>query len=294
MRSSDSIEANATLLNSSDIDRFMRDGLFVHHWRFRDRYVQLLIDQLSTLRRRVDAIALESDGHTPRAVHGGFEENTVFDRLTRLDVLVGPVEQILDDRVYIYQFKVNLKAAFDGDLWPWHQDYSFWAKEDEMPFPHALTAGIFLDDVTEFNGPMYFIPGSHKNGCHDLEEGQLRSSHGNTWLKHVGASLSYQTDRAKLARLAAAHGMVAPKGPRGTVMLFDCNVVHASPANISPTDRRILFITYNSIKNLPKKLTRPPFLVNRNANPVDPFSADEVVEPAHVADTRNSVVRGTV
>jgi len=28
-----------------------------------------------------------------------------------------------------------------------------------MPLPRALTAGVFPDHVTEFNGPIYFIPG---------------------------------------------------------------------------------------------------------------------------------------
>ena len=36
--------------------------------------------------------------------------------------------------------------------------------EDGVPEPHALNLHVFLDDVTEFNGPLYFIPGSHRRG----------------------------------------------------------------------------------------------------------------------------------
>jgi ectoine hydroxylase len=40
--------------------------------------------------------------------------------------------------VYIYQFKINVKAAFGGDVWQWHQDYIFWRNEDGMPGTESL------------------------------------------------------------------------------------------------------------------------------------------------------------
>jgi len=137
-----------------------------------------------------------------------------------------------------------------------------------MPAPRALTVAVFLDDVTEFNGPMYFIPGSHRGGCHDADAAPGDAAASDGWLQHVAASLSYQTDRRTVAALAARHGMVAPKGRRGTVLFFDSNVVHASPANVSPLARRIVFITYNSINNVPTNIKRPSFLVNRDFSPL--------------------------
>jgi len=265
------------MLEAGELNRFRNDGVLVHRVRFRDQYVQLLLDQLPTLGDRVETVALEADGETPRAFHGGYERNVVFNRLIRLDVLLGPVQQMLQDRAYVYQFKVNLKAAFVGDLWPWHQDYSFWAKEDDMPSPRAVTVGIFLDEITEFNGPMYFIPGSHRGGCHDADQDQC-DAEGDSWLRHVGASLSYQTDLHKVVALARTHGLVAPKGQRGTIIFFDCNTVHASPANISPMQRRILFVTYNSVNNAPRNNIRPTFLVNRNVSPLEPLGGMELVE----------------
>ena len=43
-----------------------------------------------------------------------------------------------------------------------------------MPTERAMNIAIFLDDVNEFNGPLMFIPGSHKKGVIDA--------------KHVGRS----------------------------------------------------------------------------------------------------------
>ena len=74
--------------------------------------------------------------------------------------------QIFGDALYMHQFKINGKMAFDGDVWQWHQDYGTWKNDDLMPEPRAMNVAIFLDEVNEFNGPLMFIPGSHKLGVH--------------------------------------------------------------------------------------------------------------------------------
>jgi len=78
--------------------------------------------------------------------------------------LIEPVMQILGGPVYMHQYKINAKAAFDGEVWQWHQDYGTWKRDDEMPEPRAMNIAVFLDDVTAANGPLLFIPGSHKAG----------------------------------------------------------------------------------------------------------------------------------
>ena len=70
--------------------------------------------------------------------------------------------QIFGEPVYMHQFKINGKMAFDGDVWQWHQDYGTWKNDDQMPEPRATNVAIFLDEVNEFNGPLMFIPGSHQ------------------------------------------------------------------------------------------------------------------------------------
>ena len=71
-------------------------------------------------------------------------------------------QRILQDEVYVHQFKVNAKLAFRGEVWEWHQDYIFWRNEDGMPTDNVVTLALFLDEVNEFNGPLLFVPGSHK------------------------------------------------------------------------------------------------------------------------------------
>ncbi|MBC6405665.1 MAG: phytanoyl-CoA dioxygenase family protein [Rhodospirillales bacterium] len=38
--------------------------------------------------------------------------------------------------------------------------------------------------------------------------------------------------------------MVAPTGKAGGVLMFHCNIVHASPPNIGPYDRRVVYLAF--------------------------------------------------
>jgi ectoine hydroxylase len=206
-----------------------------------------------------------------RSVYGVHQHSPLFHRLARHPRLVEPARQLLGGDVYVYQSKLNTKAAFDGDLWPWHQDYVFWLREDSMPGPHVLTVAIFLDEVTEFNGPMLLIPGSHHDGVLPIE---LREDGGpdadsderRPWLPNLVARLKYTLDREVFLQLSRRLGMVSPKGSPGAVLFFDCNIAHASPPNLSPFDRTLGFITYNRVDNAPAAagLHRPDFLVSRD------------------------------
>ena len=66
--------------------------------------------------------------------------------------------------VYVHQFKLNAKAAFEGDVWQWHQDYGTWQRDDGMPDARAMNIAVFLDEVMPINGPLMLIPKSHKQG----------------------------------------------------------------------------------------------------------------------------------
>ena len=80
-----------------------------------------------------------------------------FARLARHPRMVEPVVQLFGEPVYMHQFKINGKMAFDGDVWQWHQDYGTWKADDHMPEARAMNVAIFLDDVNEFNGPLMLI-----------------------------------------------------------------------------------------------------------------------------------------
>ncbi len=148
--------------------------------------------------------------------------------------LVGPVRRLLGGDVYLHQYPVNPKAAYHGEAWAWHQDYATWQMENHMPRPQVINVGVFLDEVTEFNGPVMFILGSHTHGI-------LTSTFDEASASYALHALSEET----VASLAQSGRLVCPKGPAGSVWMFHCNLVHASNKNLSPDRRAICTICYN-------------------------------------------------
>lgn len=277
-------------LGKEQAESFERDGFVLVRDCFSAAEVAVMRAELPSLfsedsPRKVS----EASSAVVRSVYGSHTTNEVFSLLGRHPLLVGPAQQLLDSEVYIYQFKINAKSAFDGDVWDWHQDYIFWRKEDGMPSARVVNAAIFLDDVTEFNGPLYLIPGSHREGMIDVAAADVLRSHAQEqvraydgrpeWVTNLTAKIKYSVGKPEVLRLAAQYGIVAPKGTSGSVLYFDSNLVHASPANISPYDRTIVFVTYNSVANLPPlgEDARPDFLVGRDFRPSVPVGRDALL-----------------
>lgn len=230
---------------------------------------------------------VEKDGHTVRSVYGSHMDNPVFRHLVRDNRLLGPSRQLLKDEVYIYQFKINAKAAFGGDVWEWHQDYIFWLKEDGMPSARAANVTVFLDDVTELNGPLFLVPGSHRLGVIDpsehgvdLNNGALQQAaytNSPSWISNLTADLKYSLNQQMMAELIRQYGTVAPKGMAGSVLFFHPNAVHGSGNNISPFSRVLALITYNSTSNAPQfpRKKRPEFLASSDNTPLQAVNADD-------------------
>src|SRR5262249_32367811 len=169
----------------------------------------------------------------------------------------------------MHQFKINAKAPFDGELWQWHQDYGVWAREDGMPAPRAMNISVFLDQVMPFNGPLMLIPRSHKGGV--LAAG------------HDTATTSYpiwSLENDAVSRLTTQGGIVAPTGNPGCVLMFHGNIVHASPPNMTPYPRKIVYLTLCAVSNHITRFTRPAWIAHRDFTPIVPMSDDTLVELA--------------
>ena len=193
--------------------------------------------------------------------------NDAFRRLGAHPRLIEPVMQLLDGPVYMHQYKVNAKAVFDGDVWQWHQDYGTWARDDLMPEPRAMNIAVFLDDVTAANGPLIFLPGSHRHGVveagHDLE---------------TTSYPLWTLDRETVTRLYQEGGCVAPTGDAGSVLMFSSLLVHASPPNISPMDRTIVYLSLCHVDNHIRQFKRPEWVAHRDFTPIMPLADDRLTE----------------
>jgi ectoine hydroxylase len=167
------------------------------------------------------------------------------------------VKQVFGEDVYMHQFKINGKQAFDGDVWQWHQDYGTWRNDDQMPEARAMNVAIFLDEVNEFNGPLMFIPGSHKLGVLDAAHDTSTTSYP-LWV------ISSET----IKKLVDRGGIVAPKGPAGSMILFHGCLVHASTSNLSPWNRVSVYLSLCAVSNHIRRFKRPGYIAHRDFAPI--------------------------
>ena len=191
-----------------------------------------------------------------------------FARLARHPRMIGPVMDLFNEQVYMHQFKINGKAAFEGDVWQWHQDYGTWLNDDMMPTERAMNVAIFLDDVNEFNGPLMFIPGSHKKGVVEAKHDLTTTSYP-LWTVDNGL-ISTLVERAG----GKSGGIVSPKGPAGSMILFHSCLVHASGSNLSPWDRVSVYLSLCAVGNHIRRFKRPEYIAHRDFTPIEMLPDD--------------------
>lgn len=192
----------------------------------------------------------EPDADALRSIFAVHQTSTRFEALARDPRLIAIARQILDDDVYLHQTRLNLKPGFDGKEFWWHSDFETWHHEDGMPTMRCFSCVIALSDVTPHNGPVLFLPGSHRTfvGC----VGETPDENHQTSLRRQTIGVP---SRDAITALSQKHGLVGPTGPAGTVVLFDCNLLHASNGNVTPDPRHHLFFVYSAMEN---RVVDPP------------------------------------
>jgi ectoine hydroxylase len=252
-------------LSNDAIAEFERNGILTLPKLFSEREVDRLTEALEPLmREEVPANIREKSSGEVRTAMGLHLRSDVYSRLVRHPRLIEPATQILGDvPLYVQQVKVNIKPAFVGEAWQWHYDFATHSHEDGVPEPLALNLHIFLDEVNEFNGPLFFIPGSHRYGPASATLDTVSTSYP-LWV----------VDAETVGQLAKPHGMISATGPKGTVLIFGDLMVHASPPNLSPWDRRIFSLIVNPVSNRQTTLQRPDYKHHREFTPIQPLDDD--------------------
>jgi len=259
-----------TTEDNPDTVAFDRDGFCQLPFRFSHSELQRIAEAIDdVISARPPGLVYESDSNTVRALQGAHLSNRLLGRLTQDRRLLCPAKQLLRGQVYLHQFKVNFKQAFVGGAWPWHQDFAYWHILDDIPNAHLVSAMIALDEISEFNGPIFFIRGSHNKGLFQNETSKASDA-----LKDLdrsfSADLPFQLKREEIASLLQGSEIVAPKGPPGSIIFFAANVAHASLPNLTPYARRIVLITYNRVDNLPlyNSKRRPEYIAASSFQPL--------------------------
>lgn len=251
-------------LTQAQIDQFDEDGFLVLPNLFSAEEVAEIRAAMGRVFEQDDEANLrERKSGAVRSAMSLHLRDETFANLIRHPRFVEPAQQLRGRDLYAQQVKINVKAAYEGEVWQWHQDFASHHNDDGVPEPLALNLHILLDDVNEFNGPLYFFKGSHKEGpiatWHDTETTSFK-----LWV----------CERDEVEKIAGKYPLVSAKGGAGTALIFGDCLVHGSPPNMSPMNRSIFSLILNPVDNAYTKDARKEQYHHRDLTPVTAVADD--------------------
>lgn len=262
------------ILSETQINNYHTNGYLIVENLFYEEEIKQLKDGISQIDTTPKPNIIREPNGDIRSV---FAPQTIckeFDWLYKQERLVKPSQQLLNtDNIYLYQYKLNNKKAFDGGIWEWHQDFPFWHHDDGVKQPLILSAMLLLQDTDHSHGPLMFVPKSHKDGIVAFQPKNHLTEENIKLENSLNGDLKFTINKTLIKKLVDKNGIVSGTGKIGTVIFFHPNIFHASNANLSPIDRNTAIITYNSTSNLPenrKENNRPTYICARDFNPITP------------------------
>ncbi len=143
---------------------------------------------------------------------------------------VDMVADLIGPNVKFHHCKINLKLPGSDTIVAYHQDFLFTPHTND----DVVTALLMLDDVTEENGCLRVVPGSHRGPLHSL-------FHGDTFTGAVSANEETQL-------LAQS---VPVTGKAGSVCLMHTRLAHGSAPNASTRPRGLYICVYSAADAFP-------------------------------------------
>lgn len=268
-------------LNPEQLEFYEQNGYLVVPDVFSKAEVECFFAEYQQIAARDDLkdseeFIREPNSDQPRSIFSLQKFSPVFAKLACDRRILDKIHQILGSNVYIHHSRINIKRPLNGKSFPWHSDFETWHAEDGLPHCRILSAWVMLTENTEFNGPLYVIPGSHRH---------FVACAGTTPENHHKVSLRKQEygvpSLSALRELTVkGGGLAAARGNPGTLILHEGNTMHGSSDNLSPFPRTNLFFVYNSVDNKPvdrpfaANKFRPEFLGSRNFTPLEALDND--------------------
>lgn len=147
-------------LSAAELEQYREKGWIVPKWELPQELIAEMRREYEDLLARNKHI--ESDIiMAPHQVNGGsmgVKGSEKWLEFATHPGLVAIARQLIGDDIILWGTTLFGKPPFSGKETPWHQDGEYYPIR---PL-EVLTIWIPLDDVTPDNGPMRFIPGSHK------------------------------------------------------------------------------------------------------------------------------------
>lgn len=172
-------------------------------------------------------------GHTPenpklRRLKSPIEQHEVYRNALHHEKILDVVSQLIGYGLRCNGNKLNMKQPGYGSPVEWHQDWAF--------YPHTnddlLAVGVVLDDMTEDNGPLLVIPGSHEGPVYD---------------HHLDGHFCGAVTDPTFSDKGTTPVMVKAGG----ITIHHVRMLHGSVSNTSAQPRRLLLFQYCAIDAFP-------------------------------------------
>ena len=154
-----------------------------------------------------------------------------LNQLVREPNILDTVEQLIGPDIVLWESDWSVKRAGTGDYVPWHQDSPYW----NLSTDDVVSVWLAISDVTDDNGPMQVVPGSHAQG----RIGKT-SATGNLYTAYSeGQRTTDEKCMFPFAHLAENYdnNAVAVTMKPGEFSIHSVNLIHGGGPNPSDTDR---------------------------------------------------------
>lgn len=184
-----------------------------------ERYVQ---EDLST--KPLDARTLEADEKTVRNLWRLEQHNEFFREFGERADIRALIAPLVHGEPVLMAVETFNKPARVGSGVPYHQDNAYFCQTP----PDMLTLWIAIDAVTEANGPVFFVKGSHREGMQPTRPSGVR-----------GNSIGM----AEPSPVPLAEQFCALLSP-GDATIHQCETIHHSAPNTTEHSRLALLLVY--------------------------------------------------
>lgn len=221
-------------LTQEELDRYERDGYLVITDAVPQDRLQAVIAETERMYDTAYTITAGNEmldvdpAHTPekprvRRIKSQHEHSEFFAEFAAEPLILDLLDPLMPSGIRLHNTKINMKSAEVGESIEWHQDWGFYPHTND----DVLAVGIYLDDCTPENGPMFVVPGSHKGPTYD---------------HHEDGYFCGAIDPALIEDEVAK--AVPLMGPAGTLTIHHARLLHGSAFNRSRKWRRFLLQAY--------------------------------------------------
>ncbi len=114
-------------------------------------------DKIQDLNNALDKYLNDHKDENNEFVSGLYERDSNFLEFAMYPEIIDEVKQLIGEDIILWGSSLFCKKEKNGKETPWHQDGEYWPIK---PL-ESVTVWLSIDEVTEDNGPLQYIPGSH-------------------------------------------------------------------------------------------------------------------------------------